>query len=597
MNQKNLVPEAEHLIEISWEICNKVGGIYSVISTKAKKTKEIYKEYTCIGPYIEEQAKQEFQEKEPPKEYQEAFNTIKNKGINARYGTWLIKGQPNTILLEFSGTINKINELKQWLWEKHEIDSYKSRWDFEEPMLFSYAAAELIHELEQRKKQKTALQTHEWMTGFTILFLKNKQTKIGTTFTTHATMLGRSIAGNNQDLYGTLGKFNPEEKAKELNVEDKHTTEKACAHTAETFTTVSQITSREAEYILSKKPHVLTLNGLDTDLFPSMEEASIRHRKEKKDIQEFLEYMFFPYYSFDTNNNLTFYLASRYEFENKGMDIFIKALSKLNQHLKEKNNKITITALFLIAMPNQGVKKELLEQKNYYRHIKKYIHQNNKSLPQKIIQHFTNGEKTQPCELFTEEFIEELKKEIKRFKKQGNPEICTHNIQNEEQDPIINLAKQEGLNNNKENPVKIILYPAYLNGADGLFNKEFYELIPGTHLGVFPSYYEPWGYTPLESAALGVPAITTDLAGFGRYIQEQEQEEQKGIYIIKRDYKNKEKAIQELYEVFKEYTEYTHSERVEHKIQAKKLANTADWKDLIKNYVEAHNHSLKKILI
>jgi glycogen synthase len=595
MNQeKKQEPEAEHLIEISWEICNKVGGIYSVISSKAKRTKNTYKEYTCIGPFIEGQAKQEFQEQTPPKEYKEAFKIIKNKGINAKYGIWLIKGQPNTVLLEFSQTKNETNNLKKLLWEKHKIDSLKARWDFEEPMLFSYAASEFIYELNKIKKQKTILQTHEWMTGFTLLFLKDKQTKIGTVFTTHATILGRSIAGNNQDLYGTLGKFDPDQKAKELNVEDKYTAEKASAHTADTFTTVSQITSREAEHILGKKPHVLTLNGLDTELFPTMEEASLKHREIKQDINEFLEYMFFPYYTFDTEKNLTFYLASRYEFENKGMDIVIKALSKLNQQLKEEKSEITVTAFFFIAMPNEGVKKELLEQKNYYRHIKRYIHQNNKSLPRKLIQHYASEEKKQP-NLFNEEFIEELKKELKRFKKQGMPQICTHHIQNENQDPIITTALQEGLNNNEENKVKIILYPAYLNGADGLFNKEFYELIPGTHLGVFPSYYEPWGYTPLESAALGIPAITTDLAGFGQYIQEkQDHAEQKGIYIIKRDYKHKEKSIKELYEVFKKFTEYTHSERVEHKIEAKKLAGTADWKDFINYYIEAHNHALKK---
>jgi glycogen(starch) synthase len=587
-------PEVEHLIEISWEICNKVGGIYSVISSKAKRVKETYKEYTCIGPYIESQAKQEFQEKAPPDEYREIIKTLKNEGINITFGEWLIKGQPKTILIEFSNIKYKANELKTILWEKYEIDSINANWDFVEPMLFSYAASRLICEIEKlNPEKKTVLQTHEWMTGFTLLFLKLNQTKIGTTFTTHATILGRSMAGNGQDLYGLLGKFNPENKARELNVIEKHTTERASANNADAFTTVSEITAREAEFILGKKPDELTLNGLDMELFPSMEEASIKHRQAKQEIQEFLEYIFFPYYTFETENNITLYLASRYEFENKGMDIFIKALAMLNDYLKEEQTKKTITAFFFIAMPNEGVKKELLEQKSYYKHMQKYITEQSKMLPRKIIQHLTNDATTKPCELFSKDVIDELKKEIKRFKKTGKPVICTHHIQNEEQDPIIRTAIEHGLDNREENKVKIILYPAYLNGADGLFNKEFYDVIIGTQLGVFPSYYEPWGYTPLESAALGIPAITTDLAGFGRFI-EHRNENQKGIYIIKRDFKHKEKSIMELYKLFKEYTEYEHSERVEHKIEAKKLAMQADWKDLINNYIEAHNYALKR---
>ncbi|MFP4568203.1 MAG: glycogen/starch synthase [Candidatus Woesearchaeota archaeon] len=586
-------PNAEHLIEISWEICNKVGGIYSVISSKAKRVKDTYKEYTCLGPYFEDQAKQEFKEKHPPQEYKQIFEKLKQEGITLKYGTWLIKGQPKAILIEFSNIKHKTNELKKILWEKYGINSIKAHWDFEEPMLFSYAASRLAQEIENTQNKPIILQTHEWMTGFTLLFLKLNQTKIGTVFTTHATMLGRSIAGNGQDLYDTLGQFNPDEKAQELNVEDKYTAEKASANTADAFTTVSQITAREAEYILGKKPDVLTLNGLDMELFPSMEEASIKHREEKKDINEFLEYTFFPHYTFDAEKNLTFYLASRYEFENKGMDIFIKALAMLNDYLINENMDKTITAFFFIAMPNDGVKQELLEQKNYYRHMQRYIKEHTKTIPRKLIGTLVEKENIELCKLFEDEVIEEIKKEITRFKKGGNPQICTHKIQNEQDDPIIKTAREQGLNNNEENKVKIILYPAYLNGADGLFNKEFYELIPGTHLGVFPSYYEPWGYTPLESAALGVPAITTDLAGFGRFIEDK-YEQQNGIYIIKRDYKHKEKSIIELYKVFREFANYTHSERVEQKIEAKKRAANADWKTLIEHYIEAHNYALKR---
>ena len=592
-NGKNIKPDASLLIEVSWEICNKVGGIHTVISSKAKKTKETYPDYLCIGPYFKGQAKQEFQELNTPKKYEEAFRNLERKGIKSRYGEWMIKGQPKTILLESSNTRHETNNLKTELWNTDKVDSLNAGWEFEEPMLFSYATAQLVLELEQQNLlNKTVLQAHEWMTGFTILFLKNRNTKIATTFTTHATILGRSIAGNNQDLYKILEEINPLDKAKELNITEKHTTEKASANKADVFTTVSEITARETEYILDRKPDILTLNGLDPDLFPSMEEAAIKHKKTREEIREFIEYVFFPYYTFNTEKNLIMYLSGRYEYENKGIDIFIEALHLLNKHLQETNSETTVTAFFLLAVNNEGVKKELLEQKNYYKHIKEYIHGNFKNFSRKLIKHMLQKNHTNQ-QLFSEEFLQELKKETKKFKKEGNPIICTHNI-NEEQDPTLKKLKELGLDNKEENKVKIILFPAYLNGADGLFNKEYYDLITGTHLGIFPSYYEPWGYTPLESAALGIPTLTTDIGGFGRFIQEHNEEE-KGIYIIKRDFQKKQKTIQDLYNVLKEFTNYTHSERVEHKIKAKKLASLADWKDLINNYVEAHNYALKRI--
>ena len=592
-NGEKITPHATTLIEISWEICNKVGGIHTVISSKAKKTKETYPEYICIGPYIKEQAKQEFQEQETPEKFKDAFNKIEQKGIKLRYGEWMIKGQPKTILIDFANLYEKKNDLKAELWNTNQIDSINAGWDFEEPMLFSYAATKLIQELEQQNLlNKTVLQAHEWMTGFTILFLKNRNTKIATTFTTHATILGRSIAGNNQDLYKTLNEIKPSNKAKELGIIEKHTTEKASANKADVFTTVSEITARETEHILDKKPDILTLNGLDTELFPSMEEAAIKHKKTREEIREFLEYMFFPYYTFETENNIMLYISGRYEYQNKGIDIFIDALNMLNDYLKENNSKKTVTALFLLATNNNGVKKEILEQKNYYKHLREYIQQNYKNFSRKLIKNIMDNQELQTEKLFTEEFKQELKKESKKFKKQGNPPICTHNI-NEEQDPIIQKLKETKLTNKEEDKVKVILFPAYLNGADGLFNKEYYELITGTHMGIFPSYYEPWGYTPLESAALAIPTITTDIGGFGRFIQEHEEEE-KGIYIIRRDFQQKQKSIQEIYEVLKEYTNYNHSERVEHKIIAKKLSSLADWKDLINNYIEAHNYALKR---
>lgn len=597
--QKITKSEAESLFEISWEVCNKVGGIYSVISTKAALIKEQYKNYTLIGPYIERKSQEYFQEEKTPKEYQEVFEELEKEGIKSHYGTWLIKGEPKTILLEFEALKKDKDHLKKEFWETHKVDSLYSQWEFEEPMLLSCAAALLLKKLEDKNKikaEKTILHAHEWMTGFTILKLKNLNSKIKTVFTTHATMLGRSIAGSNQDLYGLLGKFDPEQKAKELGVIDKHTAEKAAAQTTTIFTTVSEITGREAEHILGRKPEVLVLNGLDLGQFPSIEETSIKHVTSREQIREFLAYTFFPYYKFDLKHNLSFFLASRYEFENKGIDMFIQALGMLNTELKKTKNERTISAFFFIAVPNNGAKTELLENKNYYRHIKNYVHGKSNDIMSNIIYEFMSKGELSEAPL-DKDFLREMHRDILRFKRTGTPVLCTHKLNaSEEQDQIINAFREAGLNNLKEDKVKVILFPAYLNGNDTLFNMEFYDLIAGCHLGVFPSYYEPWGYTPLESAALGVPSVTSDLTGFGRFIDKQKNKEieEQGIYIIPRDKTKKEVSVNELYEVFKKFALMEHEERVENKIQAKELARLADWRTLINNYIDAHNLALKK---
>lgn len=592
-NQMQVLTET--LFEISWEVCNKVGGIYSVITSKAPLISKYYHDYYCIGPYFKEKADEDFQEKEVPEKFRKAIEELKAKNIIVHYGTWLIESEPKTFLFEFSGMIQEKDNIKKEFWEKYRIDSLFSAWEFDEPMLFSCAAALFLKKLEESNAfnvEKTILQSHEWMTGFSILKLKDLDSKIRTVFTTHATILGRSIAANNQDLYKILGKFDPHRKAKELGVIDKFTAERAAALAATIFTTVSEITSRESEAILGRRPEVLVLNGLNLDNFPSIEETSIKHVTSREALREFMVYSFFPYYKFDLTKNLMFYTACRYEFENKGVDIYIKALGMLNNELKKTDTERTVTAFMFIAVPNNGVKTELLENKNYFRHIKHYVESKSKEITSNIIIDFISGQSAED-RIFSKEFVQEMRRDVLRFKRKGSPILCTHKLDiPEEQHRIIQACREAGLNNTKDDKVKVILFPAYLNGSDALLNLDFYDVIAGCHLAVFPSYYEPWGYTPLESAAMGVTTITTDLAGFGRFIKEKTNfmtSECRGIYNIERDGKTKHESTHQLFELMKKFSFMDHAERVDNKVRAKELSHLADWKHLVKNYVEAYN--------
>jgi glycogen synthase len=597
----SLKAEADYLFESSWEVCNKVGGIYTVVSSKAALLNDIYqKNYFLIGPYFEKKRNFEYQEEKVPDFLKSAFLKLKNEGITCYFGKWIIEGEPYVILVDFSSLVQKKNDIKKELWDVYKIDSLYSQWDFEEPMVWSYAVGKLLEEISKNLKDKKIVgQFHEWLAGFSLLYLKNKKSTIKTIFTTHATMLGRSIAGSGESLYEMLPALNPDKEAYEHKIQDKYLTEKACASNCDVFTTVSEITAIEAEKILGRKADVILMNGLHMAQFPSFEEISLLHRQSRDKIREFFSYFFFPHYSFDLDESLTFFIVGRYEYKNKGIDIFMRALSLLNERLMKENSKKTIIVFFWIPREVHGTKLELSQNKMAFNHITEFIHKKTDDMQIKVINNIVSCdsennicEKNVLSSVFDNEFLLELKKLKANFSRAGSPLLVTHNIPGEENDPLINEFIKFGLDNKKEDRVKIINYPVYLTGVDGLLDLEYYKAIVGCHLGVFPSYYEPWGYTPLESAAHGVPAITTDLAGFGRFMKDKTKN--KGIYVLERMGKKDDAVIKKFADVLYNYTKFDRNERVKQKIAAKELSNLADWKSLIDNYIKAHNLALSR---
>ncbi|MBD3164386.1 glycosyltransferase [Candidatus Woesearchaeota archaeon] len=587
--------ESEFLFELSWEVCNKVGGIYTVVMSKAALMKKSFRNYFLVGPYFKEKSGLEFEEESLPKELEKPFRQLSKKGIKCHFGKWKVKGEPCTILIEFDSLKKEKDNIKKFFWDAYKIDSLNAGWDFEEPMLWSYAAALLLEKFMENEKTKASCQCHEWMSSFALLYLKAKKAGIGTVFTTHATMLGRAFAGNNYDLYESMGKINPQEEAYKLKIEAKFLTEKAAAKHCHVFTTVSETTAIEAEHFLGRKPDVLVLNGLDIKKFPTIEETSIKHITVREKIREFLSYYFFPYYTFDLSHNLIYFIVGRYEFRNKGIDIFIKALGKLNQRLKQEESARTVSAFFWIPASSSGIRTEMLENKNYYRHIKNFVDYKSDEIINKIVSSILSQKKLSATNIFDEEFREHMKKDIVHFRRKGSVPLSTHYM-DEENDAMINALRKNNLNNAEEDKVKAIVYPVYLNGMDEMLNLNYYDAMAGCHLGVFPSYYEPWGYTPLEAAALGVASITTDLAGFGRFIQKkQKKKKNKGIFVLERAGLNEDENSAKLADMMYSYAKLSRNDRVLNKTIAKNLASLADWSILIKNYVEAHNLAVKKI--
>ncbi len=588
-----LKPKADYLFEAAWEVCNKVGGIYTVVRSKAGITKDNYKNYFLVGPYFPNSLNNEFEKGSVPEEFASAFKEMQSKGIQCHYGTWLIKSRPSVILIDFSSITQQKNDIKGRLWDWFRIDSIRAGWDFEEPMLWATALSSFVDAFARDKRKDVLLHCHEWMSGIAILHLKHSKSKVKTVFTTHATMLGRSIAGNGHDLYAMLQQLNPDEWAYRLQVEAKYLTEKACAHHAGVFTTVSEITAIEAEKILGKKAEVLLPNGLEVKKFPTVEESLVKHNSCRDKVREFIKLYFFPYYSFDIRQNLIFFIIGRYEYRNKGIDVFINALGKLNELMKRKGSRKTVTAFFWIPAEHKGIRMDILENKASYRHLKNFVRFHDDQIFDNIVDTFlTRKELKQATDIFPEEFSMEIKKGMHIFERKGMPPLSTHHV--DESDSIICGLRDANLLNRPEDMVKVVFYPVYLDGNDEMINLSYYDTIAACHFGVFPSYYEPYGYTPLESAALAVPSLTTDLSGFGRFIRAKEAKSPKGIFVL--NYMNipRQKIDEELVRVMYDFAQMDRHQRVEQKLAAKQLSELCDWRILIENYIRAHNLALSR---
>lgn len=590
-----------YLFEVSWEVCNKVGGIYTLIRSKAAQMVGHYKNnYFVIGPYFADRAMREFSPEVPNEKLKDVFDRLKQEDIIAYYGKWLIQGRPNVILVDFSRFLKKKNEIKTQMWDDYNIDSLNSPHDYDEPVVWAAAAGRLIEELSKVFKGDNVAHFHEWLSGAALLYLKKKGINIGTVFTTHATVLGRTLAGANFDLYSRkdnkfiLELMDIEKEAYNYGVPAKHQLEKATAQNADIFTTVSEITGLEAEHILKRKADILTPNGLDFSKLPNLEEIPLKHRVYKTKIRDFIIPYFFPYYPFDVEDTLFYFISGRYEFKNKGIDVTIKSLALLNDRLKKEKSNKTIIVFFFIPANIKTISLNILEGKALFEDIEDSVDDELPTIRESIINALAMQKLPDKIKIFDEDFLLQIRDKLLSFKKEGDPPLVTHELVDEQNDIIIRRFKELKLLNKKWDRVKIIFYPSYLSASDGLLDLDYNSVMWGCHLGIFPSYYEPWGYTPLECAAYGVPSITTDLAGIGKFILNNFKEEP-GIFVIKREGKTDEEVVQKLTDKLYWYTNLSKEERIKCKIKAENFAPLCSWDKLILNYIKAHEMAVKKI--
>ncbi|MFH1055564.1 MAG: hypothetical protein V1744_05675 [Candidatus Altiarchaeota archaeon] len=595
--------EVDYVFETSFEVCNKVGGIYTVIRSKAARMVEQYGDgYHAIGYFDQDKARIEFDETAPSAGMAKAFKRLESEGIKCYFGTWLIPGRPNTILVDAKGYKASINDMKKQLWEKYKIDSIKSDAWFNDPLIWSTATGRLLEELskeEPYKGKKIVGHFHEWLSGFGLLHIHNNKLPIATVFTTHATMLGRSISGGGGDLYRMVNEgIKRKEKAsidlaRRYNCEDKHSMEVACANNANAFTTVSEITGREAEYMYGKKPDVLLFNGLDMSKYKEAEDLSILRKKYRDQMREFLLAYFCRYYNVDFYNIRSMFLSGRYEFHNKGLDVYIDALGKLNRKLKVDKAKKNVVAFIFVPSGTHGEDIQVLKNKALYEDIHDQVEDWMPEIRDKLIETIIRGE-TPDGRILSEEFKQDVKTLSIHFteKKGQTAPLCAFELSYpQDQDSIIQAFRRNELLNREEDKVKVIFYPAYLSSADRLIAMEYNAATLTCDVGVFPSFYEPWGYTPLETAAQGTLAVTSDLAGFGQFISGKGD----GIQVLSMDNVEYGKIVDELYTRLYEIVNMEKKELTRRRMNAKELAGLADWHILVKNYFKAYTIASKNM--
>ncbi len=533
----------DHVFEISWEICNKVGGIHTVVSTKAPfMSKEYGEHYILLGPDVWKETRENPEFTEDANLYRTWREKALSDGLNIRIGHWNIPSRPIVILFDFTTFFPRKNEILAEFWETYKLDSISGGWDYVEPVMFGYGAAKVIenfYEYHFTSRDRIVAHFHEWLTGAGILYIEKYVPQIGTVFTTHATILGRSIAGNGKLLYDHMEKLDASALAHSYNVTSKHSLEKVSSAAADCFTTVSDITAKECRLLLAQVPNFITPNGFDPSIVPEPAEMNSKRIKARKLMSQIAGSLTgYPV----AEKSVFLLISGRYEFRNKGIDLYIDSLGQLN-----KMPGKPILAFIMVPGNISGPNRELLDR----------------------LQGIPGNEK--PAQKY-----------------------LTHHIYHEEYDPALNRIRDAGLNNQAGDRVRIIFAPAYLNGNDGIFNMPYYDLLTGFDLTVFPSYYEPWGYTPLESAAFGIPTITTSLAGFGLWIQALYKKKAEAIKVLQRNDGNVPEVLADMTRYIQAFTEKASDEIKYLNKQAMEMAKSALWKELFRNYKLAYSFALYK---
>ena len=545
MNEQKKTPD--YLFESSWEVCNKVGGIYTVLSTKAHTLQQLFKDKVIfIGPDVWKDT--------PAPDFKEdttLFNDWKKHAettdkLNIKVGRWNVPGMPPVILVDFKPFFSEKDALFYSMWENYRVDSIHAYGDYDESCIFAYAVGKVIesfYNFYKLENKTVAALFNEWMLSMGALYIQKQIPAIATLFTTHATSIGRSIAGNNKALYAYMDGYNGDQMAQELNMEAKHSVEKQAAHHVDCFTTVSDITAHECKQLLDKEPDIVTPNGFEPNFVPEGKEYN-KKRKEARHIlinvaEKLLGCSIDP-------DALLVSTSGRYEYRNKGIDVFIEAMNRVRTSGRLQRE---VVAFIMVPAWVRAARADLKEV------IKQDIQ--------------TNSPLQVP--------------------------FITHWLHNMREDKVLNYINHAGFTNAADEKLKIVFVPCYMDGKGGIFNKPYYDILIGMDATVYPSYYEPWGYTPLESIAFGIPTITTNLAGFGMWAKTavSGKELAEGVRVIDRTDFNYFEVADAITDSILALSHKTEKQKDTIKKHCFDLAKKAEWSQFIEYYLTAFDIAIR----
>ncbi len=585
------------LVEVAWEVCNQVGGIYTVIRSKAPAMMENHSGNFCmIGPYM---SKNILAELEPLNDSADVFGlaatSLSKMGYDVIYAEWLITGKPRVVLLNPNVIEEKkLNVIKYLLWKNHNISIPAGNALVDQVIAFAFLTKLFFDELVRiaGPDQKILGHFHEWMAGLPILDLKRDQMPVKTIFTTHATQLGRHLAINSPLFYAHLPFFRWEDEAKKFGVETEAAIEYGCAQSCDVMTTVSDVTARECKHLLRRTPDFILPNGLNIQRFEALHEFQNLHANYKEQIHQFVMGHFFNSYSFDLDKTIYFFTSGRYEYKNKGFDLTLEALVHLNQQLKQENSDITVVMFFVTKRDYYSIKPEVLQSRAVMEEIRQTCDAIQRQVGKRLFFESTTRQDNRLPEL--NDFVDEYwklryRRTIQSWKSNKLPLPVTHKLVNEEHDEILQFLTRRNLLNKESDRVKIVYHPDFINSTNPLFGMDYSQFVRGCHLGIFPSYYEPWGYTPLECMASGVPAVTSDLSGFGDYLLRNMPDYEKGgMFVVERGKRTFDWSARQLSSFLYKFLTQDRRSRIMQRNNVENYSSAFDWENLIRHYEEAY---------
>ena len=596
--EKGNIPSDVTLFEIAWEVCNQVGGIYTVIRSKVPSviSKWGKENYFLIGPYFQDQADAHF---DPATDYStpigKAVLKMQERGFDVHYGQWIVSGRPNVVLFNPYSVYDKLEEIKHFLWQDYHISLPGNDELLDKVAAFGFQVNEFFHYLCSIGfcNGSVIAHFHEWMAGLPIPGIRKDNLNIKTVFTTHATLLGRYLAMNDPNFYDYLSGYNWEAEATKFNVKPIVEIERASAHGAHLFTTVSEVTAKECTHLLGRTPDMVLPNGLNIERFETLHEIQNQHLQIKEKIHDFVMGHFFQSYSFDLDKTLYFFTSGRYEYHNKGYDLTLEALARLNYKMQHANIDMTVVSFFVTRRPFYTFNPDVLQSKAQMEDVLRVSEEIKEQVGKRLYTKITSNDGPYDfpdLRALVDDYLRlKLRRNVQSWKTNKLPKVVTHTLKDDANDEILNFIRTANLVNNRHDKVKIVYHPDFISTSNPLFKMDYTQFVRGCHLGIFPSLYEPWGYTPLECLASGLPSVTSDMAGFGDYVVNKVPDhKEKGMYIIKRRGVDFNQSAEDLANIMFEFVQLSRRDRIALRYKCEESSLHFDWSNLGKFYDEAY---------